>query len=405
MSEGVAAGADSHRAPTAGTPARSPSTSLVLAAPAQNPKAAPRWPHLRGLDVHALHRLPGAEDDDPYARLVAAWLLTLTSTHTTRAYATEASTFFRWCSQHDLHPFAAERWHLDAYRHWLTSAPTRTGRPRAAATISRALSALAGLYSHGVTLGVLTHSPVADVHRPRVAADSQSVALSAAELRAVMRAAEQHSPRAAALTSLLILTGIRIGEALAADVTDIGTDAGHRVLRITRKGGKRARVVLPAAAVRALEAYLAGRTSGPLFWNSPERTLRPWPDEDAGPGQGEAREAGGSTTLHEEHTPAGGLPADNAASPRRAERKLQRWQYGPASRLLAHLFTGVGVSDQATAHSFRHSWVTESLGLGVPLQDVQDAAGHADPRTTRRYDRARHHLDRHSTYALAGLIT
>jgi hypothetical protein len=36
---------------------------------------------------------------------------------------------------------------------------------------------------------------------------------------------------------------------------------------------------------------------------------------------------------------------------------------------------------------------------------VQDAAGHADPRTTRRYDRARHNLDRHPTYALAGLVT
>jgi hypothetical protein len=44
--------------------------------------------------------------------------------------------------------------------------------------------------------------------------------------------------------------------------------------------------------------------------------------------------------------------------------------------------------------------VTEALAAGVPLQDVQDAAGHADPRTTRRYDRSRHNLDRHPTYVL-----
>ena len=37
-------------------------------------------------------------------------------------------------------------------------------------------------------------------------------------------------------------------------------------------------------------------------------------------------------------------------------------------------------------------------------RDVQDAAGHADPRTTRRYDGARRNLDKHPTYALAGLI-
>jgi integrase/recombinase XerD len=33
----------------------------------------------------------------------------------------------------------------------------------------------------------------------------------------------------------------------------------------------------------------------------------------------------------------------------------------------------------------------------VPLRDVQDAASHADPRTTTRYDRAPASLDRHAT--------
>ena len=49
--------------------------------------------------------------------------------------------------------------------------------------------------------------------------------------------------------------------------------------------------------------------------------------------------------------------------------------------------------------------MTLSLDAGASLRDVQDAAGHADPRTTRRYDRARHNLDKHPTYALAGLVT
>ena len=38
---------------------------------------------------------------------------------------------------------------------------------------------------------------------------------------------------------------------------------------------------------------------------------------------------------------------------------------------------------------------------GVPLRDVQEAASHADPRTTMRYDRARGSLDRHATYIVA----
>jgi integrase/recombinase XerD len=39
--------------------------------------------------------------------------------------------------------------------------------------------------------------------------------------------------------------------------------------------------------------------------------------------------------------------------------------------------------------------VTIALDAGVSLRDVQDAARHADPRTTRRHDRARQALDRH----------
>jgi len=42
--------------------------------------------------------------------------------------------------------------------------------------------------------------------------------------------------------------------------------------------------------------------------------------------------------------------------------------------------------------------------MGVPLQDVQDAMGHADPRTTRRYDRGRAHLDRSPNDRLAAAL-
>ena len=61
---------------------------------------------------------------------------------------------------------------------------------------------------------------------------------------------------------------------------------------------------------------------------------------------------------------------------------------------------GLAAADHITPHSLRHTFVTEALAAGAPLQDVQDAAGHADPRTTRRYDRTRKHHDNHPTYKL-----
>ena len=52
----------------------------------------------------------------------------------------------------------------------------------------------------------------------------------------------------------------------------------------------------------------------------------------------------------------------------------------------------------------RHAFITAALDAGVPLRDVQEAASHADPRTTMRYDRARTSLDRHATYIVAAFI-
>ena len=45
-----------------------------------------------------------------------------------------------------------------------------------------------------------------------------------------------------------------------------------------------------------------------------------------------------------------------------------------------------------------------SLNAGAHLRDVPDFARHADPKTTMRYDRNRHSLDRHATYAITQYI-
>ena len=63
-----------------------------------------------------------------------------------------------------------------------------------------------------------------------------------------------------------------------------------------------------------------------------------------------------------------------------------------------------GVNKPIGPHTLRHAFITAALDAGVPLRDVQEAASHADPRTTMRYDRARVSLDRHATYIVATYI-
>ena len=63
-----------------------------------------------------------------------------------------------------------------------------------------------------------------------------------------------------------------------------------------------------------------------------------------------------------------------------------------------------GIKQKISPHSLRHSFITAALDAGVALRDVQEAASHADPRTTMRYDRARQSLDRHATYIVATFL-
>jgi integrase len=51
-----------------------------------------------------------------------------------------------------------------------------------------------------------------------------------------------------------------------------------------------------------------------------------------------------------------------------------------------------------------HAFITAALDAGVPLREVHEAASHADPRTTMRYDRARVSLDRHVTPIVATFL-
>jgi hypothetical protein len=48
--------------------------------------------------------------------------------------------------------------------------------------------------------------------------------------------------------------------------------------------------------------------------------------------------------------------------------------------------------------------LSTSFDAGIPLRDVQEAASHADPRTTMRYDRARTSPDRNATYIVAAYV-
>ena len=75
-----------------------------------------------------------------------------------------------------------------------------------------------------------------------------------------------------------------------------------------------------------------------------------------------------------------------------------------AGRIVRRVARRAGLAKKISPHTLRHAFITAALDAGVPLRDVQEAASHADPRTTMRYDRARNNLDRHPNYILAAFM-
>jgi hypothetical protein len=61
---------------------------------------------------------------------------------------------------------------------------------------------------------------------------------------------------------MLGLLGLRIFEATGADITDLGEEHGHRVLRVCGKGTKVVLIALPPAVGRAIDRAAGDRTGG-----------------------------------------------------------------------------------------------------------------------------------------------
>ena len=63
-------------------------------------------------------------------------------------------------------------------------------------------------------------------------------------------------------------------------------------------------------------------------------------------------------------------------------------------RMVKRRLRDAGLPGVLSPHSFRVTTITDLLEQGVPLEDVQRLAGHADPRTTRLYDRRQKKITR-----------
>jgi integrase/recombinase XerD len=279
-------------------------------------------------------------------RLALAGFLAGYTGLTREAYALDLRQFAGWCQQNHVRLFKVRRADIECFARDLET------RGRARAAVTRRLCTIAGFYKYAVEEELLDHSPAVHVRPPRLDYESHATGLDRNEVGALLVAAGLGAAEEHALISLLALNRLRVSEATGADIEALGLERGHRTLIITRKGGKIVTIPLAPRTARAIDLAIGERCEGPIFLR-PDRT------------------------------------------------RLDR--HG-AGRIVRRVARRAGITKTAGPHTLRHAFITAALDVGVPLRDVQEAASHADPRTTMRYDRARASLDRHATYIVAAFI-
>jgi integrase/recombinase XerD len=175
------------------------------------------------------------------------------------AYALDLRQFAVWCANHKRRFFEVNRVDIECFGRELEA------RGRARATIARRLCTIAGFYRYAEEEGLIQHSPATHVHRPRLDYESHATGLDRNELGALLVAAGLSAGRDHALVSLLALNGLRVSEALGADIDALGLERGHRTLTVTRKGGKVVTMPLAPRVARALDLAIGDRLEGPIF--------------------------------------------------------------------------------------------------------------------------------------------
>ena len=168
---------------------------------------------------------------DPFrARVAMGGFLAGYSGKTLEAYALDLRQWSQWCLDHDLDLFEVRRAHIELFARWLEE----TGR--ANSTVARRLSTIAGFYRYCTEEQLMAHSPAAHVRRPRVSYESNQTPLDRNEVGLFLVQAGISGGRDHALACLLALNGLRISEALGADIEHLAVVRGHRTLTVTRKG-------------------------------------------------------------------------------------------------------------------------------------------------------------------------
>jgi integrase/recombinase XerD len=263
--------------------------------------------------------------------------------NTRKAYLRATYRFFAWCEDRRL-PFpSVEPVHVAAYLKQLDlSKPSKKLH----------LAGLRALFDHLVVRQVVPFNPAHAVRGPRYSTPKgKTPVLTAGDMRRLFDSIDISKiagQRDRAIIGLLTYTFARVGAVVGLRVDDYSRVRHRSQIRLNEKGGKVLDIPLHHRAVEYLEEYLSragikDEKASPLF-----RTLS-------------------------HHRQLTGQPVDARTVQYMIKRRAAK----------------AGISQKISPHSFRATGITIYLDNGGLLEHAQEIAGHADPRTTKLYDRTK----------------
>lgn len=257
------------------------------------------------------------------------------------------------------------------------------GQKLANSSVLRKLTVVRSLFSYLQIHGFVGINPAHSklVSAPAAPRDGKTVALSPEACRRLLEAPVVKVTRQAedgtsqevmliegirdrALLAVLAFSGCRVGELTRLKVGSYKRDRVHQVLEIFGKGGKERRVALKHEAAERIETWLDAADirddlDGPLF--------RPT-------------------------KPAWGRERHELVAKSMTRRAVQK--------LIDRYISRLGLDPNVSVHSLRVTALTTARERGSDIIDLQDFAGHADPRTTLAYIRSRDRLEQSPSYLI-----
>jgi integrase/recombinase XerD len=245
------------------------------------------------------------------------------------------------CARGVQHARAVTEAHLAAYARTLTRWPTRRGDRLAPASRAIALSVARRFFAFLERRTVVLWNPARLLAIPKIRSLPRGI-VTVAQAHRLMGAPDSHDPigqRDRAILEILYGTGLRLGEAVRLDLTDLDLRTSVVLVR-TGKGRKDRVVPIGAAAATALDGYLTD--TRPALANAGEPAL----------------------------------------FVNRSGRRLQ----APGLRVRVHE-AGHRIGVPLTPHALRHAYATHLLRGGADLRHVQALLGHRCLTTTALYTR------------------